>query len=82
VNRRKPILTICSSASFYNKAISLSDEISSLGFKIILPTTANDMKLGKINGPKTDWTNSKKDILYKTKLISEHFDKIQFSDAI
>ena len=47
-----------------------------------MPTTANDIKLGKITKPKTDWTNSKEDILFKTKLISEHFDKIQISDAI
>jgi len=44
MNKKQAVITICSSVSFYHKAIVVGDELSNLGFKVVLPTTANDMK--------------------------------------
>jgi hypothetical protein len=41
---KKPILTICSSASFYRQAVELEEQLEELGVTVILPDSALVMK--------------------------------------
>lgn len=37
-------IVICSSASFYKQAVNVQAELEKLGFKVIIPATAERMK--------------------------------------
>ena len=40
-------ITICSSASFYKQVLEVEAELKKLGFKVLIPLTANKMKRNK-----------------------------------
>lgn len=45
LNRSKSkIITICSSASFYKDVLDIQKQLRKLGFKVLIPQTANNMK--------------------------------------
>ena len=83
MNKRKTI-TICSSASFYDKVFKIKERLEKLGFKVKVPITANKMKkTGDFNVDhyKT-WFKNFKDYAIKTKLMKDHFKKVLEGDAI
>lgn len=77
-------LAICSSATFYKNAITLSYKIEELDITVILPKTAAKMKQeGRENDEaKTDWSSTAVGYHGKAELIRQHFDEIAKSDAI
>ena len=84
MTRRKPKLTVCSSASFYKTVIKLSYKLEALGIDIVLPKTAQKMKRERRENIETliDWSNSPIGYRGKAILIREHFDEIAKCDAI
>ncbi|HUS52360.1 MAG TPA: hypothetical protein VMX77_02735 [Candidatus Bathyarchaeia archaeon] len=80
----KRTITLCSSAQFFRKAIEVGRELEELGFKVILPQTAVMMKRSgnfDVASYKT-WFKDKKDYQKKTKLIKDHFKKVEKTEAI
>jgi len=77
-------ITICSSASFYEKVFEFKEKLEDLGFKVKVPLTANKMKKRgdfKVENYKT-WFKNKEDYKIKTKLMKHHFQKVIEVDAI
>lgn len=77
-------ITICSSASFYEKVFEIKKKLEELGFKVLIPLTANKMKKRKdfnVDHYKT-WFKNTKDYKIKTKLMKHHFEKVKEGDAI
>lgn len=77
-------ITICSSASFYQQAFLIEDQLKALGFQVTLPDTAHKMKQADnfdVDHYKT-WFRKAEDYVRKSELIRGHFDKIAQSDVI
>lgn len=77
-------ITICSSAYFYRQAFDIKKELENLGFKVLVPLTAQKMqKSGDFNvdNHKT-WFKNPVDYKIKTKLMNNHFKKVMAGDAI
>jgi hypothetical protein len=84
VKKKKPVITVCSSAQFFKQAVEVGQELKKLGFKVKLPKTASLMKrTGNFNvrAHKT-WFKNKRDYRIKTGLIRDHFRKVIEADAI
>ncbi len=82
--KRKKIITICSSASFFKQALNIEKQLKAFGFKVKLPYTAFKMKRSgdfKVETYKI-WFKDTKQYNRKTWLIKNHFGKIIRSDAI
>lgn len=84
MGKDKPVITICSSAQFFEEAIGIEKELKKLGFKVKLPKTAYIMKkTGNFNvSAYKTWFKNKKDYKKKTELIRDHFKKVIEADAI
>ena len=81
---QKPIITICSSASFYRQAIEIQNQLNELGFDVIVPITATRMKESgdfEVDHYKT-WFADKNDYDKKAQLMRTHFVEIEKGDAI
>jgi hypothetical protein len=80
----RPTITICASSSFYKQAVELQDELSQLGFNVIIPATAEQMK--KDNNFKRasyqPWLTDPSQYGVKADLIRGHFNKVAQADAI
>lgn len=84
MNSRKPIITICSSASFYKQAVDIQDQLSKLGYQVVVPATATIMKESgdfDVSHYKT-WFADANDYHKKAQLIRTHFIEIEKGDAI
>lgn len=82
--KKRKIITICASASHYKKVIEIEGKLKKLGFKVIIPKTANIMKKNSdfdVTHYKT-WYQDAKDYHKKTKLMVNHFNKVLLADAI
>ena len=81
---KKPIITICSSASFYKQVVEVQQELEGLGFSALVPDSATMMKESNdfdVSHYKT-WFGNANDYRKKTALIRAHFDKVAQADAI
>lgn len=81
---QKPIITICSSASFYRQAIGVQTQLNDLGLDVIVPITAKRMKESgdfDVSHYKT-WFTNKGDYHKKAQLMRTHFAEIEKGDAI
>ena len=77
-------ITICSSGSFYERVFAVKQQLEKLGFKVLVPSTAEKMQRDgdfNIDNYKT-WFKNPADYKIKTKLMTEHFKKIIAGDAI
>lgn len=77
-------ITICSSANFYRQAVDIQAQLEKLGYKVIIPATAERMKQSNeydVSRYKT-WFGDKDDYHKKTALISGHFDEVAKGNAI
>lgn len=77
-------ITICSSAAFYRQAIDIKEQLEALGYKVIVPKTAEKMRRANdydVSHYKT-WFGDKNDYHKKTALMMAHFKEIENGDAI
>ncbi|MCX7881079.1 MAG: hypothetical protein N2482_01015 [Patescibacteria group bacterium] len=84
MRKKIKIITICSSASFYKDVLKIKEKLVKKGFKVLVPITAYKMKRNK-NFNVCDYKHWHKDPKFyplKTKLIKNHFRKIEKSEAI
>ncbi len=84
MKRNNNVITICSSVSFYRDVLVIEGEFKKLGFKAMIPQTANKMKKTgnfSVDAHKT-WLKDKRDYKKKTKFMNDHFKKVIEADAI
>ena len=77
-------IVICTSASFYEYANEIAEQLKKMGFRSILPTTAKKMKEQKnydVSRVKT-WMNDSEHFHLKRKLAMGHFGEVVKADAI
>ena len=78
-----PIITICSSASFYEQVVVVQAELQAMGFEVIIPLTAEKMKASgdyDVNQYKT-WYKDASEYHKKTALMQAHFDEVARGDV-
>jgi hypothetical protein len=79
-----PTITICSSANFYRQAVDIQSQLEKLGYRVIIPATAERMKQSgdfDVSHYKT-WFGDKNDYHKKTALMLGHFEKVAEGDSI
>ena len=77
-----PIITICSSASFYEQVVAVQAELQAMGFEVIIPLTAEKMKVCDdydVSKYKT-WYGDASEYHKKTALMQAHFDEVARGD--
>ena len=77
-------IVICSSGAFYKHVNEIADELRQMGYKVEVPTTAEEMKVNNdydINKHKP-WFKDSVHFERKHFLAMEHFDKVAAGDAI
>jgi diphthamide synthase subunit DPH2 len=77
-------IVLCSSASFYEHVNQIADELEKMGYKPIVPLTANKMKQTgdyDITKIKT-WIDRPEDFNKKHFLATTHFEEVAKGDAI
>lgn len=80
----QPTLVLCSSADFYEKAAKIQAELATLGFRVVIPAVAEQMKATgdyDVSHYKT-WLADPNDFAKKAELIHGHFDEIAGGNAI
>lgn len=78
------VITICSSASFYRQAIDVKTRLEKIGYKVIVPVTAERMKQSgdfEVSHYKT-WLSNKNDYHKKSSLMQGHFNAVAKADMI
>lgn len=81
---KKPVITICSSSSFYKQAAELQNHLEALGYKVLVPEMAAAMKAAN-NFERRDfqpWLTDPTAYSVKANLMHGHFDKVAAADAI
>lgn len=84
MERKVKTITICCSASFYRQALEVQDQLKKMGFRVLMPLTANKMKKSgdfNVETYKTWYTNAA-DYGKKEKLMKTHFKKVIEGDVI
>lgn len=81
---KKPVITICSSSSFYKQVGELQDQLEALGYKVLVPKMAAEMKAKNNYERKAfqPWLTDPNAYGVKADLIHGHFDKVAEADAI
>jgi len=77
-------IAICSSANFYRQAVDIQSKLEKLGYKVIIPASAEKMKKSgdyDVNRLKT-WFSDDKDYHKKVSLMRGHFAEIEVADSI
>lgn len=77
-------ITLCSSASMYEKLIQLEHDLSKMGFKVLVPVSARKMEQAgdfSMKGEKA-WLKDPSQFYKKTELMNAHFRKVAEGDAI
>lgn len=77
-------ITICSSAAFYKQVIEIQKELRKMGFKVLIPKTANKMRRNNdfdVSHYKT-WYKDAADYTKKKQLMVAHFKEVMKADAI
>ncbi len=80
----KPTITVCCSCNFYKHASDIQEELETLGFAVILPSTVPLMKESNdwdVSHYKT-WFADEGDYPKKAELILDHFTEVSRGDAI
>jgi len=83
-NKKNKTIVICSSASFYKQVIGVQKQLKDLGFKVVVPLTANKMVKSndfKVETYKT-WMERPEDYKRKAYLTKKHFKEIEKGDTI
>ena len=80
----KPVITICSSAAFYKHVTDLRDQLETMGFQVLIPEMADQMKTNndyEVTHYKS-WLIGSGEYDKKAKFMRGHFDKVAEGDAI
>lgn len=80
----KPVITICASCAFYRKVNEIKDILEPLGFEVLVPKLALEMKKTNdyvVEHYKT-WFADPNDYHKKATLIREHFNEVDKAEAI
>jgi hypothetical protein len=83
-DKTKVKVTICSSVNFYKQAVDCQAVLERLGYKVIIPATAEIMKQSgdyEVSHYKT-WFSNSSDYHKKTALMKGHFDKVSKGDLV
>lgn len=78
----KKTIAICASASLYKQILPLEEELKKLGYKVIIPHTAKQMKKTNDFTLNKSWYNNPQDYDRKRDLMNKHFNEIKKSNAI
>lgn len=81
---KKPIITICSSASFCKQVVEIQEELEEMGYEVLVPKTATRMKQSNdfdVTHYKT-WFADSDDYHKKAALMRGHLEEIAKADAI
>lgn len=81
---KRRTIVICSSGAFYEHVVELASQLSGLGYRVVVPATADQMKRSgdyDISKIKTWYTNPK-DVHIKIKKMRRHFEQVATGDAI
>lgn len=84
MTKKKKIIVLCASASFYREVLDIEKQLKKLGFKTIVPITARRMKRSgnfDISAHKT-WFKNRNDYKIKVGLMKGHFKEILKANAI
>jgi hypothetical protein len=79
-----PVITICTSASFYRQVIDVQTKLEQMGYEIIVPFTATQMKTSgdfDVSHYKT-WFDVAGDYDKKAALMHRHFAEIEKGDMV
>jgi hypothetical protein len=79
-----PVITICSSASFYKQVVDVQSQLEKYGHTVLIPATANKMKQSgdfEVSHYKT-WFGDANDYHKKTALMNAHFAEVEKGDAV
>ena len=82
--RKKGVIALCSSASFYKELLETEKVLQNMGFEIIVPIAARHMKQRgdfSVENYKT-WFKNPEDYKIKSALVHEHFGEISKSDKV
>lgn len=77
-------IVICSSGSFYKHVNEIADELRGMGWKVIIPATAEKMRTKNdydIAAVKT-WINDARHFNKKHNLAMAHFEEVAAGDAV
>lgn len=81
---KKSIVTICSSANFYQKVVDIQAQLEKAGFRALIPLTAEKMKAsGNFDAAHyRTWLKDSEQYHKKSALMRGHFDEIEKGDTI
>jgi hypothetical protein len=81
---KNKIITLCSSASMYEKLIQMERDLVRLGFKVLVPVSARKMEQAGDFSLKDEkaWMKDPSQFFQKTALMDAHFKKVEEGDAI
>ncbi|MEO8784893.1 MAG: hypothetical protein ABI221_00975 [Candidatus Saccharimonadales bacterium] len=77
-------IALCCSANFYRQAVAVREQLVKLGFAVIIPEAAEQMRQSgdfDVSHYKT-WFGDKNDYYKKTALIKGHFVEIDKADIV
>lgn len=80
----KPVITVCASCAFYRKVNDIKDALEPMGFEVLVPKLALEMKKNddyEVDHYKT-WFADPNDYHKKAALIHGHFDEVDKADAV
>jgi hypothetical protein len=77
-------ITICTSANFYRQAVDLQVDLEKMGYKVILPATAEKMRQsGDFDASHyRTWRKNADDYHKKADLMQRHFKEVEKADAV
>jgi hypothetical protein len=77
-------IIICASMTFYKHVNELEDKLVSMGFKVVVPKLAKQMRLtGNYDvASKKTWYKNPADFTRKAELMHAHFDAVAGGDAV
>jgi hypothetical protein len=77
-------IALCSSANFYRQLVDIQAKLEKLGYRVVIPATAEAMKKSgdyDVSHVKT-WFSDDKDYHKKSLLMKSHFKEIESVDSI
>lgn len=84
MDKKKKTIVVCSSGSFYEHVNKIAEKLKKMGYRVVVPATADDMRLSgnyDISSVKT-WHNDPKDFHIKIHKARTHFDEVANGDAV
>lgn len=73
------VITICASASFYRHVVEIQEELEKMGYRVLIPFTAEKMKQAQ-NYNLQGFKPKPEEVEWKSQLMHAHFDKVEEGD--